>query len=675
MHQLLMRSFIGLLAIFSLLGAAPQDPPRHIELPAVPTYSLPNTEVSGMTLKDVNGDGFPDLFCSGSEGGRDTTSVMYLSVKGRFEKTSWRSANAMCAEAVVVTDLDGDGDEDMFLVGYNHSPASAYRNEGKGRFSGTPFWKSEDTESSGHALAGDFDGDGHQDVMVDDRIYRGLKDGLAEKSDWRLEGDHAITGMLLADVDGDGRKDLVITDWNGGPAYSVFRGLKKDFEKTPSLQSNRRGEFSDLAVGDIDGDGFPEVFVGASTFRGGDGRVRMYANARGKLSPDPSWWTDDVDCNSHDVELADFDKDGDLDLLVLAGDHSAIYENRKGTLATQPLWRATLEGGNPLIVDLDNDGRLDLILAGRKGIHVYMGAGGLTGGKPAKVDAFPEVPHLPPLTRRDLLPDADPEMEKLLVEYRKSKAPELLAKLKEKAPAAMTAIEILDDAELRALASELGPLADKAVASLVDKLSADTLADREEAVTRLTACGSYALPALTKAGASDDPERALRARIVMDQIAVNSRGPQPVDVLGMKLARLTERLKRRYGYQDVEGVVVLNVAEHVGPGLGLANLREGDLLVGIGPLGEYGRKVDPVTSPIELPGLILKQDDYDKDPDCKDDPAGDRTWRLAGYRYLCGPLHPTQKGKTRQWRMSFSLEQWAALKHASMHARPWLPEK
>src|SRR5688572_14037913 len=78
--------FFALWGAFVLLSGGRQDPPRPIELSAVATYSLPNLEVSAMALKDVNGDGFPDLFCACSAGGDETTSVMYLSVKGRFDQ-------------------------------------------------------------------------------------------------------------------------------------------------------------------------------------------------------------------------------------------------------------------------------------------------------------------------------------------------------------------------------------------------------------------------------------------------------------------------------------------------------------------------------------------------------------------------------------------------------------
>ncbi|HZL72802.1 MAG TPA: VCBS repeat-containing protein [Planctomycetota bacterium] len=673
MNQVRTTGFIGLVALFTLLGAGQQDPPTSHRLAATPTYSIKTEDrIGNIHFQDVNGDGFPDLICAGNNGGDEAPSFIYLSKEGRFDKPSWKSSDDGVSSGIALADLDGDGDEDLVLTRYNHNPAVAYRNLGKGSFERSPFWTSADTEWARYVVVGDFDGDGHKDILADDRIYRGSKDGPSTKSDWKLDGDPAISGMTWTDVDGDGIKDLVIGDWNGGAAYSVYRGLKKDFEGRPSYAASRRGEFDSPAVGDIDGDGFPEIVVGSSTFRSGDGRVRMYANRKGKPAPEPSWVSDDIDCNVNSVRLADFDNDKDLDLLVLADDHTAIFENRSGKLETQPCWRATIKDGCAFVGDIDKNGWLDLVVAGDKDVRFYLSAPTLTGAKAEapKPEPFPPLPKLPPLTRRDPLPNVDPEMESLIANYRKSRDADLLATLRSRAAPALSAIELLEASDLAGLVEDLKPLAAKSVELHIKRLSSEKVADREDASARLAECGPMALSELEKIAASDNPEAAARAQLIIERMAFDTRGPQVIDLLGMKLARLTSRLGRRYGHKETHGVVVLEVAESVGPGLGLTNLREGDLFLGVGDLGEYGRNVTPVKTPLEMAGQILLQDAYDKDPD-----QPDRDWRLAGYRYVCGPLHPTVRGSKRQWRMSFSMKEWDSIKEAVRSPKTWTPEK
>ena len=141
-------------------------------------------------------------------------------------------------------------------------------------------------------------------------------------------------------------------------------------------------------------------------------------------------------------------------------------------------------------------------------------------------------------------------------------------------------------------------------------------------------------------------------------------------MLGMKLAKLTARLKRRYGHEATEGVVVLEVPKNVGPELGLSNLREGDLFRGIGTgsagtppdLKPYGTTVDSVKSPMEMAGLIIKHG------------TEESFTGMVGFQYVCGPLHPSERGKVRQGRM-IVMGEWENLKDTAEEPRPWLPEK
>src|SRR5687767_6560756 len=86
MHQRRMRGFIGFAALFSLLGAGPQDPPAPHRLASTPTYSIKtDVQIGNIRFQDVNGDGFPDLICAGNNGGDEAPSFIYLSKEGRFD--------------------------------------------------------------------------------------------------------------------------------------------------------------------------------------------------------------------------------------------------------------------------------------------------------------------------------------------------------------------------------------------------------------------------------------------------------------------------------------------------------------------------------------------------------------------------------------------------------------
>ena len=117
--------------------------------------------------------------------------------------------------------------------------------------------------------AGDVDGDGWCDLYFcglseTNRLYRNL-------GNWRFEDITAIakvacpeldaTGSAFADLDGDGDLDLIVNSVGGGTHIFANDG-KAHFEPvTPASGINARHGGTSLALGDIDGDGYLDLYV------------------------------------------------------------------------------------------------------------------------------------------------------------------------------------------------------------------------------------------------------------------------------------------------------------------------------------------------------------------------------------------------------------------------------
>ena len=231
------------------------------------------------------------------------------------------------------------------------------------------------------------------------------------------------------------------------------------------------------------------------------------------------------------------------------------------------------------------------------------------------------------------------------------------------------ALVVLGDPALEPLLKEIAADAEKCLTALVNGLGGETAGEAELALSHLIACGDFAIPALEKAAAEKNGTGAVAgAALEKVRTAAAKRKPEAIEVLGIRLALLTARLRKRYGHPvDLEGVVVLHVPAGLGPSLDLANIGEGDVFQGIGSLGDYGRKVDPIRTPLDLLGLVLKHD--------AEGEASNRGWRLAGYRYVCGPLHPSERGAVREGRMILTPDQWNLIKKKVADPKPWAPEK
>ena len=173
------------------------------------------------------------------------------------------------------------------------------------------------------ALAGDVDGDGYDDLLVglpgyEDGetsegvalVYLGGIIGPGSVPDWMVGGDqsYAFLGAAVAgagDVDGDGYDDVLVgaPGWDGGqPEQGLARlypGGPLGPAVTPSWE--RAGDWAGghfgaavAGAGDLDGDGFADVAVGApeaSAPVAGSGAAMVFHGSEAGLSNGDDEWT------------------------------------------------------------------------------------------------------------------------------------------------------------------------------------------------------------------------------------------------------------------------------------------------------------------------------------------------------------------------------------------------
>lgn len=214
-----------------------------------------------------------------------------------------------------------------------------------------------------------------------------------DQPDWESTGNDYSTGGALVDINLDCGLDLLTGNGNdmAQQANRVHYHNGSELETSASWSSSDIGYNAHISVCDINGDGYPDLAVAGYGDPGTPQYDKFYYNMSGTLQPSSAWQPAHLD-NSFGCAFGDIDGDGDADLAVACGEeytHSLqpakVYLNENGILDTAAVWQSDVASYfyDAAWVDIDNDGDLDLVLAGhhRKNL-IYRNIGGMLDTTP-----------------------------------------------------------------------------------------------------------------------------------------------------------------------------------------------------------------------------------------------------------------------------------------------------
>ncbi len=262
-------------------------------------------------------------------------------------------------------DVDGDGDIDLFMSGITPArQAKLYLNDGSGNFSeiASPF----PPASGGQAILRDLDGDSDLDLFFSGngslaaftRIY--LNNGSGAFAQISNNALPIVTqGADFADVDNDGDPDIIIS----------FGSLADVYLNNGSAVFSPQGSSAFAPVTgvvrfiDVENDGDQDVII--------SGRDASSVSST-KLYRNDSFGNFSFDANATfaavrgvDIDVADTDGDGDLDVLLNGNTRNLLYINNGFGIFTEVATSLQqTDGGENEFADLDNDGDQDLLIVG-----------------------------------------------------------------------------------------------------------------------------------------------------------------------------------------------------------------------------------------------------------------------------------------------------------------------
>ena len=336
--------------------------------------SLLNVGKSACTWCDVDRDHDMDLILTGANLMNYPTRELYLNNEGNLSEYYYNNIMALGYGSIDIGDVNNDNLPDLALVGWPGGSSISYimTNTPNELFSNT-YSLSGAYESTTSFV--DFDNNGTQDLFLsgdddENRVSYFFKNTQGSMSIF----DPGIVPLRYSsccwgDYDNDGYVDLFLSGENGAPMSLLYHNENNSLTLVNTNIDNVWAGSS--AWVDYDNDGDLDLFIcGRTDYTDNPVPIsKIYKNDNGNF----------VDIDAHldgvwfsSCAWADYDNDGDLDLLISGCQSSLndnvtcteLYQNNNGIFSKTNSSFPGLWHGSCSWADYDNDGDLDLLISG-----------------------------------------------------------------------------------------------------------------------------------------------------------------------------------------------------------------------------------------------------------------------------------------------------------------------
>ncbi|MCP3936523.1 MAG: DUF11 domain-containing protein [Actinomycetia bacterium] len=321
--------------------------------PPVSGFSLAFS-LSGLAAGDIDGDGIAEIIVAtpepplpGLEGfGNRITAYEHTGQRkwvGAYYQTHPTGSTFTNRDNPTIADLEGDGSVEIIVGGNVLRSNGSLRWAGSGGQAYQSAGNNDAVDSGSISIVADLDLDGIQEVVAGNTAYRA--DGT---SYWQAQMDDGYPAV--GNFDGDDFPEIVV----------VARGRVRLHEHDGTLiwgPVDLPGAGAEAGgaptVADFDKDGKPEIGVAGST---------LYTVL--ETNGDVLWQSNiqDGSSNMTGSTVFDFDGDGFYEVVYRDETHLRIYRGTDGHVLFEDPFSSFTANEEPVVADVDGDGRAEIIV-------------------------------------------------------------------------------------------------------------------------------------------------------------------------------------------------------------------------------------------------------------------------------------------------------------------------